>query len=296
MQPLDESAANTIAAAQAMFMQLTALAVQYSFSILGAIILIVAGYFLARLAERGSYAGLKRVQGFDETLRRFFSRILRYAVLVVIGVAVLGQFGVQTASILAAIGAIGLAIGLALQGTLQNIAAGVMLLVLRPFRVGEAIETGQIAGTVQEIGLFATELKRVDGVYILTPNAELWKSPVTNLSRNRSRSNDITIGIGYDDDIELAQKTLLALARKDRRVAAEPAAQAFVAALGDSVVSVTLRYWTRTPDFLSTRRDLTKIAKLEFDAKCISMPCPQQEVVYREQKPQTPRTAQPLAN
>src|SRR5690606_1782779 len=175
------------------------LAVTYSFSILGATLLIIGGYVLAGVVERSLYAGLGRLRGFDETLRKFFSKTARYAVLVLVGVTVLAQFGVQTASIIAALGAVGLAIGLALQGTLQNIAAGIMLLALRPFRVGEYIDAGGIAGTVQEIGLFATELTTFDGVYVLTPNSELWNRAVTNYSRNPTRRHDLAIRIGFED-------------------------------------------------------------------------------------------------
>jgi small conductance mechanosensitive channel len=262
--------------------QLSTLIVSYSFSAIGAIILLVVGFMVAGFAERSIFGGLKRVRGFDLTLCHFFSKMARYAILALVIVMVLGQFGVQTASIIATIGAIGLALGLALQGTLQNIAAGIMLLMLRPFRIGEYVEIGAVAGTVEEIGLFATRLRTIDGVYILAPNSTLWNQPVRNFTRNGVRRNDITIGIGYDDDIDLAQKTLLGLAAADKRVSKEPAPEAFVAALGDSAVSVTLRYWTSASDFLSAKLDLTKHAKQTFDDEGISIPFPQQEVVYRE--------------
>lgn len=265
--------------------QLSTLIVSYSFSAIGAVILLIVGYIVAGLAERSIFAGLKHVRGFDLTLCHFFSKMARYAILALVIVMVLGQFGVQTASIIATIGAIGLALGLALQGTLQNIAAGIMLLALRPFRIGEYVEIGAVAGTAEEIGLFATRLRTIDGIYILAPNSTLWNQPVRNFTRNGVRRNDITIGIGYDDDIDLAQKTLLGLATADKRVNKDPAPTAFVAALGDSAVSVTLRYWTSASDFLSAKLDLTKRAKQTFDDEGISIPFPQQEVVYREVQP-----------
>jgi small conductance mechanosensitive channel len=257
---------------------LTALAVTYAFSVFGALVLLVAGFVVARFAERGAYAALKRVRGIDETLARFFSRLARYAILALVIVTVLAQFGVQTASIIAAIGAAGLAIGLALQGTLQNIAAGIMLLVLKPFRAGESITAGSVSGTVREIGLFATELTAGDGVYMLVPNGELWKSPVTNFSRNKTRRNDLVIGIGYGDDIKLASETLLRLAGEDTAVLAQPAPETFVAELADSAVMVTLRYWSATADWWQTKLRLTRAAKLAFDDRGISIPFPQQEV------------------
>ena len=209
---LDPNAA--IGAVQAGWAQLSALFVSYSFSVLGAIILVVVGYVIAGLVERGIRRALNGIRGFDATLSQFFSTIARYAVLALVLVMVLGQFGVQTASIIAAIGAIGLAIGLALQGTLQNIAAGIMLLVLRPFRVGEYVQVGEVAGTVEDIGLFASRLRTADGVYLLAPNSTLWNQPVLNFSRNAARRTDIKIGIGYEDDIALALQTLLDLARQ----------------------------------------------------------------------------------
>lgn len=273
-------AAGRLTTAEAALVEAGQLAVAYSFSIVGAIILLIAGYVVAGVAERWAYAGLGKFRGFDETLRRFFSKAARYAVLILVGITVLAQFGVQTASIIAALGAAGLAIGLALQGTLQNIAAGIMLLVLKPFRVGEYVEAGDVAGTIEEIGLFATQVKRIDGLFILAPNSELWNTPVTNYTRNPLRRYDLTIGIGYDDDIDLAQETLAGLAEGDARVLEDPAPATFVIELGDSAVGITLRYWTATPDWWQTRIDLTKAAKQAFDQKGISIPFPQQDVHY----------------
>jgi small conductance mechanosensitive channel len=257
---------------------LVQLAVAYSFSVLGAIILLIAGFVVAGVVRRWTYAAMGRVSGFDETLRQFFSNAARYAVLIVVGVTVLAQFGVQTASIIAALGAIGLAIGLALQGTLQNIAAGIMILVLRPFRVGEFISAGGVSGGVQEVGLFATELKTFDGIYILVPNSQLWNTAVTNFTRNPIRGSDLVTGISYGDDIDLAQETLMELLMADERVLAEPAPSVFVAELGDSSVDITARYWTASADWWATRLDLRKASKKALEDKGISIPFPQREV------------------
>ncbi len=277
---MEFATADMIEAFQAGLRQAGELAVTYSFSILGAILLLIAGFIVARWVEKWSYRGFGQIRGFDETLKRFLSKVLRYAVLVLVLVTVLAQFGVQTASIIAALGAAGLAIGLALQGTLQNIAAGIMLLVLKPFRVGEFITAGSVSGTIVEIGLFATEVKMLDGVYVLAPNSELWNTPVTNYSRNPQRRNDLTIGIGYGDDIDLARSLLLDLATGDNRVLSDPAPETFVGELGDSAVNITCRYWTMTPMWWETRLDLTKAAKLAFDKNGISIPFPQRDVHY----------------
>lgn len=254
------------------------LAVAYSFSVLGAIILLIAGYVVAGVAERSAYAAMGRVSGFDETLRQFFSKAVRYAVLVFVGVTVLAQFGVQTASIIAALGAAGLAIGLALQGTLQNIAAGIMILVLRPFRVGEFIAADSVSGGVQEVGLFATELKTFDGIYVLVPNSQLWNTAVTNFSRNPTRSTDISTGVGYDDDLDLAMETIRDLVQADDRVLDEPAPVVFVAELADSSVILTVRYWTASADWFSAKLHFRKAIKGALEAKGISIPFPQREV------------------
>ncbi len=274
--PIDPQ--NTLLSVQAGLAQLSTLIVSYSFSALGAIILLVVGYLVAGLAERSIFAGLGHIHGFDATLRHFFSKIVRYAIMVLVVIMVLGQFGVQTASIIAAIGAIGLAIGLALQGTLQNIAAGIMLLALRPFRIGEYVEVGAIAGTIEEIGLFATSLRTVDGVYVLAPNSTLWNQPVRNFTRNGVRRADITLSIGSWNDIDLAQKTMIGVAGGERRVRREPAPIAFVSTVGDASVAITLRYWTTAADFFATQIDVTKRVKQAFDAEAISVPAPPPEV------------------
>ncbi|MGN6763741.1 MAG: mechanosensitive ion channel family protein [Rhizobiaceae bacterium] len=255
-----------------------ALAAQYAFSVLGAIILLVVGYIVAGLAERWLFAGLKRVRGFDETLRIFLSKILRYAILILVGITVLAQFGVQTASIIAALGAIGLAIGLALQGTLQNIASGIMLLVLRPFRVGEYVAVGSLAGTVLEVGLFATELRTWDGLYVMAPNSQLWNSAVTNYSRNPRRLDECSVRISYEGDIGLALRTLSGLAEADKRVLKDPAPIAYVKELGESAILVVLRYWTASSDNWATKVALLKAAREAFAKAGISIALPQRNV------------------
>lgn len=251
------------------------LALTYAMSVLGAIVILIAGWIVSRLLGRWVRSLLARTHRIDATVVGFFSVFVRYAVLVVVAIMVLGQFGVQTASVITALGAAGLAIGLALQGTLQNIAAGIMLLVLRPFRVGEYIDADGISGTVQEIGLFATELKTFDGLYRMAPNSQLWNVPVTNFSRLPERRYDLVIGIGYEDDIEKAEAVLMGLAEADQRILRDPEPVSFVSELGDSAVSVTLRYWTKSPDWWSTSRDMTKAAKIAFDQNNISIPFPQ---------------------
>lgn len=280
---MEQQASEVIIATRTALSQASALAVQYSFSIVGALLLLIIGWTLASLLSRWAHEGLLRVRGIDETLARFFANVIRYASLLLVFVTVLGQFGVQTASIIAALGAAGLAIGLALQGTLQNIAAGIMLLVLRPFRVGEYIETGNISGTVREIGLFATELKTPDGLYRLAPNSILWNVPITNYSRETTRRFELKVGIGYDDDIDLAQRLMRELAEKDKRVLKSPPVDTFVNELAESAVVLTLWYWTSASDFWPTSRQMIKSVKQAFDENGISIPFPQ--VTYNARLP-----------
>ncbi|WHO72155.1 mechanosensitive ion channel family protein [Rhizobium sp. BT03] len=260
---MQQQAADVLLATQTALSQASALAVQYSFSVLGAVILLVLGWALAGFTSRWAYEGLSRVHGIDETLARFFTNVLRYALLILVFITVLGQFGVQTASIIAALGAAGLAIGLALQGTLQNIAAGIMLLILRPFRVGEYIETSSVTGTVREIGLFATELRTADGLYRLAPNSTLWNTPITNFSREATRRNELKIKV--EDDIDQAMETLMGLAKTDSRVLKSPEPSVFIDSLGDGPIFVTLRYWAKTGDWWTVSRDMAKRVKLAFD-------------------------------
>lgn len=272
---MEDQATEVIGATQDAFAVLWALAIQYSLSVLGAVILIVLGWLLAGLLERLTRQGMLKISGIDLTLASFFGGVVRYGVLILVIVMVLGQFGVQTASIIAALGAAGLAIGLALQGTLQNIAAGIMLLVLRPFRVGEFIETPEVSGIVQEVGLFATRLKTGDGLYRLAPNSILWNVPITNASREPYRMHDLSIRIGYGDDLDKALNLMLDLAAKDERVEKDPAPSAFVAELQESAILVTLRYWVANGAWWQTTRDMIRAVKRAFDENGISVPYPQ---------------------
>ncbi|MEL6751720.1 MAG: mechanosensitive ion channel domain-containing protein [Pseudomonadota bacterium] len=257
------------------------LIVKYAFSVVGAIFILIVGLIVAGILSRWLRNSLERYGHIDVTLAGFLGNVLKYAIWVLVGVMVLGQFGVQTTSIIAVLGAAGLAIGLALQGTLSNIAAGLMLLFLRPIRVGEYIEAGSVAGTVVEIGLFTTELRKPNGLYVMAPNSEIWNTPITNYSRNPNRRFEFTVGIGYDDDPALAREELMSLANADERVLADPAPVTFVASLDDSSVGVGLWCWVAAPNYLATARDLTERAKRRFDDVGITIPYPQREVTQR---------------
>ena len=255
-----------------------AIGVEYGVDIAGAIVLLVVGWTVAGWIRRVIRRTLDSVPVLDETLKPFIANLVRYAVLIFVLIAVLNQFGVQTTSIIAVLAATGLAIGLALQGMLANIASGVMLLFLRPFNVGEYVEAGGIAGTVAEIGLFNTEIKSSAGPGLVVPNSKIWDGPITNFSRNPTRRFDIAVGIGYDDDIDGAMTLLKGLLTGDDRVLDDPEPLVVVQELGDSSVIINLRAWTRSGDYGATVWDLNKEIITELQATGYSIPFPQRDV------------------
>lgn len=255
------------------------LVIKYGLNLLGAVAILLIGWLVASWARRATRSALDRAHRVDPTLKPFLANVVRYFILILVLVAFLAQFGIQTASIIAVLGAAGLALGLALQGTLQNIAAGIMLLFLRPFRTGEYIDADGIAGTVDEIGLFTSHMRTADGVYTEVPNSMLWNRPITNYSRMATRRLDLDVGIAYDEDIDTAQDALMDLLTSDGRVRTDPAEpQVLVSELGDSAVTLRMRCWTATSDYWPLRFDLTKKAKQRLDREGISIPFPQRDV------------------
>ncbi len=263
----------------------------YGMEVVGAIAILLIGKWFSGRAHDLVLRTLNRLPRVDDTLKPFLSSLVRYFVIAVTLIAVLSQFGVQTTSIIAVLGAAGLAVGLALQGTLQNIAAGIMLLLLRPFRVGDYIDAEGIAGTVDVIGLFTTDMTTFDGIYRSVPNSELWNRNVLNYSRNPTRRLDLPVGISYEDDVEQALALLLEHLGQDERVLPVPEPQVLVTGLGDSSVDLTLRCWANRTDFWSLRFDLTRNVKLWLDAAGIGIPFPQRDV-HLYQASSTPGTGE----
>lgn len=257
-------------------------------NLISALVLLIAGWWLAGRAA----ITLRRIidNHVDATLCTVIVSLVRYAILVLVVIAVLGQVGIQTTSVLAALGAVGLAIGLAMQGTLSNIAAGVMLLWLRPFRVGDYIDTGNVAGTVKEVTLFACELHSWDGVYQFVPNSELWNKRIINYSRLPTRMVDLSFRVAYGDDLEKGRDVLTQLAG-DARVHRDPAPQIFVNELSDSAVVLALRVWTANGDYWPVRRELTESGKAALEAAGLSIPFPQRDLHLRHAPEAAPRPA-----
>jgi small conductance mechanosensitive channel len=249
--------------------------------IAGAFAVLIIGLVLAGIISRWVERAMTRSSRFEPTVANFLSSVVKYALWALVLVTVLAQFGVETTSILAALGGMALAVGLALQGTLSNVASGVMILVQKPFKVGEAISAGAVTGTVQQIGLFTTELKQFDGLFVMVPNSELWNQAIVNFTRHATRRFELVVGIGYGDSMDQARRELLALAEADDRVLDDPAPVTFVNSLDDSSVGIGMRVWCKTPDYLGLSWDLTEAAKARFDETGISIPFPQREIVQR---------------
>lgn len=263
---------------QAVVDQLIDIFTVYGLDVLGALAILIIGWTAAGWIRNIVYRGLGKVPNMDGTLQPFLANTVRWAILAFVIVAVLNQFGVETTSMIAVLGAAGLAIGLALQGTLSNVASGVMLLVLRPFHAGDFITAGSLSGTVVEIGLFTSELKTGDGIYIMAPNSQIWNTTITNFSRNPTRRIDILVGIAYDDDIDVAQKALQGLMEADPRVLKDPAPMTMVMDLADSSVNLNLRCWVANADYWAAQWDLRKGAKSAVEAAGCSIPFPQRDV------------------
>ncbi len=237
-----------------------------------ALAILFAGWTLGKQASKT----IHRINKLDGTLKTFLGGASKYTIFAISIIMVLQQFGVQTASLIAVLGAAGLAIGLALQGTLSNVAAGVMLLLLRPFNVGDFISCGGTTGTVKSLGLFASELSTPENIYIFVPNSQLWNADIQNFSRNTTRRQDIVFGISYADDINKAFKTIEKAIAKDERISQvkdkEPLIM--VTNLGDSSVDITLRIWANTSDTFKLKVETIKAVKEALDKDGISIPFP----------------------
>ncbi len=249
------------------------------------------GYIAAGYVARAVVRLFDRTGKLDATLKPVIRSVVRYTIVILVVVAALGQLGVQTASVLAALGGAALAIGLALQGTLANIAAGLMLLWLRPFRAGDYIETTAVAGTVEELNLFNARIRTWDGIYKFVPNSELWNTTITNYTRNPTRLVLIEFGIDYDNDMSRGRQVLAEFAASHPQVLADPPVQVVPLTLGDSSVVLQLRAWTTTPDFWATRWDLTEGGKKALEKAGLTIPFPQTVIHFADPTTAPPRLA-----
>ena len=247
-----------------------------------ALAIFLIGKFVIRLVVR-ALGKLMEKQEVDKTLETFICNLVRTTLMVVVVIAAIGAIGVETTSFIAIFGAAGLAVGLALQGSLSNFASGVLIVLFRPYRVGDFVEAAGIAGSVEEVQILTTILKTGDNKQIIVPNSQIMDSIITNYSANDTRRVDMVVGVSYDDDLDRVRKTLQELIAAEDRILDEPAPTIAVSALADSSVNFVVRPWVNSPDYWGVTFDLTEAIKKRFDKEGISFPFPQQDVhLYKQ--------------
>ena len=249
-----------------------------SYNVLLIIAVVIASYFGKKFLHSWIHKTNDRFERFDATLAPVLCTAVSVVVYAIGLVIILDFFGVNTTSILALLGAAGIAIALALKDTLSNIAAGMMLLILRPFRAGHTIEFGSIRGKVKEVGLFTTILETPEGLYISSPNSSLWGGPVTNFTQNGTRRMDLIVGISYSDSIDEAFAVLQSIILNEPRFLNDPVPKMMVVAMADSSVNVQLRAWATIEDYWDVYWDSTKKIKEKIEAAGLTIPFPQRDV------------------
>ncbi len=267
----------SIEEASQLWLQMQDIVLAWGLKVLAAVAIFIVGRWIAKLVRRGVRRMLERAK-VESIITGFVSSIAYIALLAFVVVAALGQLGIQTTSFIAILGAAGLAIGLALQGSLANFAAGFLMIIFRPFKVGDFIEGAGVAGVVREIQVFTTTLKTPDNKTIIVPNAKLSGDNIINYSAEANRRVDMTVGVAYDADLAKVKDVLKDIISKDARIHADPAPQVVVAELADSSVNFVVRVWTSTEDYWGVKFDATETIKNRFDAEGIGIPFPQRDI------------------
>ena len=258
------------------------LGVTFGIKIMTALAIFFIGKFVIRLVVSGIRKIMQK-QAVDKTLEKFICNLVSMTLLVVVIIAAIGAMGIQTTSFIAIFGAAGLAVGLALQGSLSNFASGVLIILFRPYRVGDYIEAAGIAGSVEQVLILTTILKTGDNKQIIVPNSQIMNSIITNYSTNDTRRVDLTVGVSYADDLDKVRKTLEDLIANEGRIFDEPATLIAVSELADSSVNFIVRAWVKSTDYSSVKFDLTEAIKKRFDQEGISFPFPQLDVhLYKQ--------------
>jgi len=255
----------------------------YGLKVIAAVIVFVVGRWVAKGLTKFAEKLMNRRQ-VDPTIISFVTHLTYIALLIFVVLAALGQLGIQTTSFIAVIGAAGLAIGLALQGSLANFAAGFLMLIFRPFKVGDYIEGAGTAGTVEAIQIFTTQLRTPDNKTVIIPNGALTADNIINYSTKGTRRIDLVFGIGYGDDIDHAKNVIMEVLDKEERILEDPATTIGVIELADSSVNFAVRPWVRADDYWSVYFNLTENIKKSFDSRGISIPFPQRDVHMYEHK------------
>lgn len=249
----------------------------YGIKVIAALIILLVGRWVAKIVSNIIKKMMRKAE-LDQTLLSFVGSLVYIALMAFVVLAALSQLGIQTTSFIAILGAAGLAIGLALQGSLANFAAGFLMIIFKPFRVNDYIEGAGTAGTVEEIQIFTTTLKTPDNKTVIIPNAKLTSDNIVNWTVKGTRRVDMVFGIGYDDDIDKAKATIQDVLSRDDLILKEPAPQVALVELADSSVNFVVRPWVKADDYWSVYFDLTENVKKALDANGISIPFPQRDV------------------
>lgn len=245
-----------------------------------ALVVIVAAKLISMAMKRIISRSMKRFEAMDESLIHVTYTIVRTIIWIIGVLIILDLFGFNTASILTVLGAAGLAIGLAMKDSLSNIAAGIMLIILRPYRQGDFIDCGSISGSIQQMGLFSTTLKTPDGLFVSAPNSVVFGTPIKNYSRNPTRRSDITVGVAYSDSLPVALQAMQELLNAEPLVLKDPAPEVLVSELADSSVQLTLRYWTKTGDYWDAFWSVKSKLKPQIESAGLNIPFPQRVVTF----------------
>ncbi len=259
-------------------------AVEFGPKVLAAVAVLLIGLWISKMVTKGLRKALTKAR-VDETLANFLGNLAYMVLATIVAVSAVQSLGVPTTSFVAIIGAAGLAVGFALQGSLGNFAAGVMIMLFRPFKVGDWIEAAGHSGSVEEIQVFMTLMKTGDNKRIILPNSEVTGGSIVNYSTKETRRIDLEIGIGYGDDIQKAREVLARIMKEESRVLGTPETTIAVAALGDNSVNFVVRPWVKGGEYWPTRFDLMEKIKVEFDREGISFPFPQRDVHLYPQAP-----------
>ena len=251
--------------------------VEFGINLVTAIAIFYFGRMIVGLLMRG-LKKMMQAQDVDVTLQTFVANLVRMVLLTFVIIAAISSLGIQTTSFIAILGAAGLAVGLALQGSLANFASGVLIVLFRPYKVGDFVEAAGISGVVEEVQILTTILKTGDNKMVIVPNGQVMDSVITNYSANDRRRVDMVIGVSYDDDLDKVRSTLEQLVAADDRILDDPACTIAVSALADSSVNFVVRPWVKTADYWGVMFDLTEAIKKRFDKDGISFPFPQQDI------------------
>lgn len=255
----------------------------FAWKLAGAILVYIVGKFIVGMVGK-SVTKLMNRSSMDETVKRFLGQIVGVTLTIVLWIVVLSTLGFNPESLLVVLGGASLAVGLALKDNLSNLAGGVSMLILKPFKVGDFVDSGGVSGTVEEIKIFHTSLKTPTNERILVPNGAIASSTIKNFSAFETRRLDMVFGIGYDDDIDKAKSVLESIIKADARILADPAPAILLSELGDSSVNFTIRLWVNGSDYWPTRFDFIESVKKEFDKNDISIPYPQRDIHVHEVK------------